>query len=175
MKKISMVAMGLLLAASQVNAAEASDGVIRFEGAISSQTCTINVAGKGPSPTIPLPKVATAAFADSKVAGTTRFTMALSNCSTQTGEVYAHFEQGNNVNTDGRLINTGTAKNVDVRLLDSDNTPINAGSTAQSEASKKVPLDKGAATLTYSAQYFATGAPEAGSVSASVNYSINYL
>jgi major type 1 subunit fimbrin (pilin) len=101
--------------------------------------------------------------------------MALSNCSATTGDVYAYFEQGANVNADGRLTNTGTATNVDLQLLDSGNGVLNAGSTEQTTSPKTVALTAGAGTLTYSAQYYATGAATAGTVLSAVNYSINYL
>ena len=52
MKKVSMVAMGLLLAAAQVSAAEASDGTINFTGTIASQTCTVSVNGAGSTATV---------------------------------------------------------------------------------------------------------------------------
>jgi major type 1 subunit fimbrin (pilin) len=88
--------------------------------------------------------------------------------------VYAYFEQGANVNADGRLTNTGTATNVDLQLL-SGNDVLNAGSTEQTTSPKTVALTAGAGTLTYSAQYYATGAATAGTVLSAVNYSINYL
>ena len=177
MKKISMVAMGLLLAASQVNAAEASDGTINFKGEITSQTCTVNVNNSGNSSTlVNLPKVTTGVLnAAGAVAGNTRFTMALSSCSAQTGNVYAYFEQGANVNAEGRLTNTGSATGVDLQLLDSANKLINAGGFEQTTSPATVPLTAGAGTLSYSAQYYATAAAGAGSVLSTVNYSIVYL
>ncbi len=176
MKKLSMVALGLMLAAAQVNAAEASDGTINFTGNIASQTCTVSVNGGGSTATVTLPKVASSILSTSgQTAGNTRFTMALSNCSATTGDVYAYFEQGANVNADGRLTNTGTATNVDLQLLDSGNGVLNAGSTEQTTSPKTVALTAGAGTLTYSAQYYATGAATAGTVLSAVNYSINYL
>lgn len=176
MKKLSMIAMGMLLAAAQVNAAEASDGTISFTGNIAAQTCAVSVNGGGSSETVTLPKVAAGVLNNAgAIAGNTRFTLALSNCSATTGDVYAYFEQGASVNSNGRLINTGSAKNVDLQLLDSNNKPINVGSTDQDSAPATVALTNGAGTLTYSAQYYATSAAEAGDVASTVNYSINYL
>lgn len=176
MKKVSMVAMGLLLVAAQVSAAEASDGTVNFTGTIASQTCTVSVNGGSSTATVTLPKVATGVLASAgEVAGNTRFTMALSDCSTTTGNVYAYFEQGAGVNANGRLTNTGTATGVDIQLLDSANAAINAGSTDQTTAPATVALTDGAGSLTYSAQYYATAAATAGTVASTVNYSINYL
>lgn len=168
--------MGLLLATAQVNAAEASDGTINFTGTIAAQTCTVSVNGGGSSATVTLPKVAAGVLNEAgAVAGNTRFTLTLSDCSAKTGDVYAYFEQGAGVNANGRLTNTGDATGVDLQLLDSANNPINAGSTEQSTAPKTVALADGAGTLAYSAQYYATAAATAGSVASTVNYSINYL
>lgn len=176
MKKVSMVAMGLLLAAAQVSAAEASDGTINFTGTIASQTCTVSVNGAGSTATVTLPKVAAGVLNTAgAVAGNTRFTLALSDCSATTGDVYAYFEQGAGVNANGRLTNTGTAKGVDLQLLDNNNKAINAGSSEQSTAPATVALTAGAGTLSYSAEYYATATAEAGTVASTVNYSINYL
>lgn len=176
MKKVSMVTLGLLLATAQVSAAEASDGTINFTGTVASQTCTVSVNGAGNTATVPLPKVAAGVLNTAgAVAGNTRFTLALSNCSATTGDVYAYFEQGAGVNANGRLTNTGSATGVDLQLLDSANNAINTGSTEQSSAPATVALVDGAGTLTYSAQYYATAAAVAGTVASTVNYSINYL
>jgi len=175
MKKVSMIALGLL-AAAQVHAAAASDGTINFTGNIESQTCTVSLNGGASTGTVTLPNVATSMLANAgETAGATRFTIDLSNCTTKTGNVYAYFEQGANVNGNGRLSNTGTATNVDLQLTDSAGTVLNAGSTEQSTSPTTAVLTDGAATLTYAAQYYATAAATAGTVLSSVTYSISYL
>ncbi|MHA6313535.1 fimbrial protein (plasmid) [Pantoea sp. S-LA4] len=176
MKKVSMISLGLLLAAAQVNAAEASDGTINFTGQIESQTCTVSVNGGTSTGTVVLPTVSSSLLKTSgQTAGSTRFTIDLSDCSTQTGDVYAYFEQGSNVNANGRLNNTGTAENVELQLLDNASNALNAGSTAQTTSPVTATLAAGAATLTYAAEYFATAAATSGTVASSVTYSINYL
>ncbi|CAK6501299.1 Major fimbrial subunit SMF-1 (plasmid) [Pantoea sp. Nvir] len=176
MKKVTIISLGLLLAAAQVTAAQASDGTISFTGNIESQTCTVDVNGGGSSATVPLPNISSSHLqAAGQTAGSTRFTINLSACSSDSGEIYAYFEQGANVNADGRLVNTGTATNVELQLLDGAGNLLNAGSTAQSTAPLTAQLTGGAATLTYAAQYYATAATTAGSVASSVTYSINYL
>ena len=175
MKKYSMIAFGLLVAV-QINAAAASDGTVNFTGTIESQTCTVSLNGGSSTGTVTLPTVAKSVLATAgQTAGATRFTIDLSDCSTETGNVYAYFEQSANVNTNGRLNNTGAATNVDLQLLDSANNALNLGSTDQSTSPTTAALTDGAATLTYSAQYYATGASTAGTVASSVTYSINYL
>lgn len=176
MKKVSMISLGLLLAAAQVNAAEASDGTISFNGQINSQTCTVSVNGGSSTGTVVLPTVSSSLLkTKGQTAGSTRFTIDLTECATKTGNVYAYFEQGANVNADGRLINIGTAANVDLQLLDKVNNALNAGSTEQTTSPTTAALDQGAATLTYAAQYYATAAASSGTVASSVTYSINYL
>lgn len=176
MNKVSIIAMGVLLAASQVNAAAASDGTITFTGQINSQTCTVSVNGGGSSASVTLPAVASSLLQTSgNTAGATRFNMDLTNCATQTGDVFAYFEQGANVNADGRLINTGTATNVDLQLVDDESNPLNVGSTDQLDSPKTGTLTAGAATLSYAARYYSTGATTGGTVASTVTYSINYL
>ncbi|MGJ0193853.1 fimbrial protein [Pantoea sp. RRHST58] len=176
MKKVTIISLGLLLTASQVNAAAASDGTISFSGQLESQTCTVKVNGGESSATVTLPTVSSSLLKTaSQTAGNTRFTINLSGCSTQTGDVYAYFEQGANVNANGRLNNTGTATNVELQLLDSKNNELNVGSTDQTTSPLTTALAAGAATLSYAAQYYATGTATAGTVLSSVTYSINYL
>lgn len=181
MKKVSMIALGLL-AAAQVHAAAASDGTINFTGEIKGQTCKVSLNGGDSTGTVTLPTVAASMLKDEgQTAGTTRFTINLTECATAqgetaTGDVYAYFEQGANVNADGRLTNQGTAANVDLQLLDNANQVVNVGSSVQSTSPTTATLDDaGAATLTYSAQYYSTGGAGSGSVASSVTYSINYL
>lgn len=172
-----MISLGLLLAAAQVNAAEASDGTINFDGNIADQTCSVNVNDSGSNTgTVTLPKVAAGMLsADGQTAGRTRFTIGLTGCSTKTGGVYAYFEQGANVNAEGHLKNTGTAQNVELQLLDANDVALNVGSDTQRNDPAKETMSGGTATLTYSAQYYATAAATSGTVASSVTYSINYL
>lgn len=174
MKKLTIISLGLLLTATQVNAS--SDGTISFNGKIDSQTCTVKVNGGDSSATVTLPDISSSRLQTAgQIAGNTRFSIDLSACSVETGNVYAYFEQGANVNADGRLINTGSAKNVELQLLDDAGTVLNAGSTAQTNAPLTKKLVEGAASLNYSAQYYATAAATAGNVISSVTYSISYL
>ncbi|WP_312760083.1 fimbrial protein [Pantoea brenneri] len=176
MKKVSLISLGLLLAAAQVNAAQASDGTINFTGQINSQTCTVSVNGGPSTNTVALPAVSSSLLKTAgQTAGATRFNIDLSDCAVKTGNVFAYFEQGANVNANGRLTNTGSATNVDLQLLDNNSVALNAGSTEQTASPLTAALTDGAATLTYAAQYFATAAATSGTVASSVTYSINYL
>ncbi|HBR6860766.1 TPA: type 1 fimbrial protein, partial [Klebsiella aerogenes] len=65
---------------------------------------------------------------------------------------------------------------VDVQLRDGSNADavIKAGSSSQVNGTKYVTLASGAATLPYSAEYYATDVADAGTVVSSVVYSIQY-
>lgn len=177
MKFTFTAALTVAAAAALPTLAHAADGTITINGKIGSQTCTIDGNGTGGKDfTVALPKVATSALASGgSTAGRTPFKIALKNCSPAAGNVYTHFEAGTTVNsTTGQLLNvSGTAKNVEVGLLNGDMTNLGLGKA--DENSKAVALSNGAAELPYYAQYVATGgAASQGTVNTSVMYSIMY-
>lgn len=182
MKKLLLTASSSLLLASAASQAFAYDGVITFNGTVTAETCTISAAGGTNNGTVTLPTVATSALAKAAdTAGSTQFTIALSNCSGAAKQAAAWFESGSNVNpATGRLINTGTASNVDVALYNIGATnPINVGQgngfgTSGSPFNITGSAGSATATLNYQAKYYATAAATAGSVVASVNYTIQY-
>lgn len=170
---------GFGIAALAPQAARATDGTITFAGKIVANTCTIG-SSSGPtgttgtaSFTVTLPTVASGALGTTAgtVAGATPFSINLSACSTTTGSVKTYFEPGLSVNGNGRL--TTNITNLDLQLLNDSQSPINlntqAGTTTATIASN-------AATLKYFAQYYntSTAAIAAGTVSASVNYTVVY-
>ncbi|RQU72213.1 type 1 fimbrial protein [Burkholderia cenocepacia] len=173
----SIAALAVVAAATLPTVAHATDGTITINGQIGTQTCTINGNGTGGKDfTVALPKVSTSSLATGgSTAGRTPFKIGLTNCSPATGNVYTHFEPGTTVNsTTGQLLNDkGTAKNVEVGLLNGDTSNIGVGKA--DENSKAVALSNGAAELPYYAQYVATGGPAGqGTVNTSVMYSIMY-
>lgn len=172
----SIAALTVAAAATLPGIAHATDGTITINGTIGTQTCTINGNGTGSTDfTVKLPKVSTTALASGgSTAGRTPFTIGLTNCSPETGDIYAYFETGPTVNsTTGQLLNSGSAENVEVGLLNGDTTNIGVGKA--DHKSKSVKLVNGAAVLPYYAQYVATGgAAGQGSVNTSVMYSIMY-
>jgi major type 1 subunit fimbrin (pilin) len=184
MKKILLSAalaavFGVVALAPQ--AATATDGTITFAGKISSSTCTIGSSGTpstGGSFTVTLPTVSTGALGTSSgtVAGTTPFSINLSNCTSALngGSVKAYFEPGSTINTNGRL-NTAVA-GVDLQVLNSGQTGINLSTQAGTTSAT---VTGGSATLAYYVQYYnnganGTGAVGSGTVGSSVNYSIVY-
>lgn len=169
MKKVSLLTLSLL-AAAHIPTSSASDGQVNFTGLIRSQTCTVNV------DPVTLPELGTGALLNANdVAGAVNFSIDLTGCSPDSGNVFAYFEKGSNVNANGRLNNTGAASNVDLQLLDSVSNPINLGSIEQKTSALGVALTNGQASLPYAARYYATGPVTAGSVSSSVTFSIVYL
>ncbi|KVH40716.1 fimbrial protein [Burkholderia cepacia] len=173
----SIATLAVAAAAVLPTVSHAADGTITIKGNIGTQTCTIDGNGSGSKNfSVPLPKVSTAALSSGgSTAGRTPFYIGLSNCSPSTGKVYTHFEPGTTVNsTTGQLLNaSGSAKNVEVGLLNGDHTNIGLGKA--DENSKPVDLVNGAAKLPYYAQYVATGGSATqGTVNTSVMYSIMY-
>ncbi|MCA7891273.1 fimbrial protein [Burkholderia cepacia] len=173
----SIAALTIAAAAALPAVSHAADGTITINGKIGSQTCTIDGNGTGNKDfTVALPKVSTSALVSGGMtAGRTPFKIGLKNCSPAAGNVYTHFEPGTTVNsTTGQLFNAaGTAKNVEIGLLNGDTSNIALGKA--DENSKVVALTNGAADLPYYAQYVATGgAAGQGTVNTSVMYSIMY-
>lgn len=157
--------------------ANASDGTITFTGSVTASTCTIAVNGGAASATVVLPPVSTKSLTGKGVvAGATNFSIALSACEASLKNANAFFELGATVNTaTANLVNSGTATLVEVQLLDKKGTHIKPGDQAQYAAGSYTPVTSAAATLSYAAQYYATGQTTAGTVSSTVTYSISYL
>lgn len=178
MKKLLTIASALALG-SIATQAFAADGTISFNGTVSAQTCTIGAAGGTNNATVTLPTVAATSLATpNATAGTTQFSIKLTGCTGPATEAAVWFESGSNVNAaTGRLINTGTASNVDVALYNTGSvTPISVGqgSGAIGSSGAAFPITSNTATMNYQAKYYATGAATAGTVVASVNYTIQY-
>lgn len=156
-------------------AAHAADGTINITGTINSSTCKINGANSPATVAVTLPTVSTTALnAAGSVAGRTAFNLALTGCGALT-KATTFFEPGPTVQADGNLKNaTGTATGVEVQLLNNDFSAIALNGGASAQNSQSVTLASGAGTLNYYAQYFATTAAGAGSVSTSVQFSMIY-
>ena len=177
MKRISL-ALLTVLATSSVFAA---DGTITINGLVTDKTCTVN-AGTTKDFTVTLPTVSQSVLAaKGNTAGRTPFTINLTGC-TASSKVATYFEPGATVDfTTGHLNNatgTGTATNVQVQLLGSNNAVIPvlaAGAGGVQTNSQLVDVSgAGSADLNYYAQYYATDASTPGSVATSVKYTIIY-
>ncbi len=174
-KLLSALILAGIAWAGQV--AFAADGTITFAGAVSSDTCTVNGGVAGSSFTVVLPPIASASLAAvSASAGRTPFDIVLSACSTPSGAVHTFFEAGLSTDSEtGHLKNTGGAgTGVQIRLLNGDETRINAGFTDASQNSRSARLVSNAATLSYFAEYVRVADIVPGTVASSVVYSIVY-
>ncbi|MGB3067701.1 MAG: fimbrial protein [Ottowia sp.] len=162
-------------------AAHAVDGSVTINGEVTAQTCQISGDGQGAEFIVTLPTVSSAQLnAAGVTAGRTPFKIELTQCDPASGKVGVYFEPGLNVNTaTGRLINKATtngAQNVEIGLLNDDTSVINLGSAVQATQNMKtvaIAAD-GSATLNYFAEYAATAAASAGTVTTQSLYSVVY-
>lgn len=171
MNKLNLL-MLLAIAAVPLSVS-AADGTISFSGEVLDTTCQIN--GGTEDIAVTLPKVNKTALAlAGAVSGRTPFAINLTGCGLGPGErVAAYFEVGPTVNVAGRLINAGSASNVQIQLLDNAHTAIpilgDIGDVAWA-----TPDVSGNASLAFFAEYYATAAATAGTVVSSVQYTIVY-
>lgn len=159
----------------------AADGQVNFTGTVVAQTCQVNGAGVGAQttlPTVALPQVLTPTLVSSgATAGATTFSIGITNCDSALKSVATLFSGSNIDSTTGNLKNTasGGANNVQLQLLNSDNSVIKLNqSTAAAQGSKSASLSGGAATLGYIAQYVSTGNTSAGAVASNVQFTMIY-
>jgi type 1 fimbria pilin len=134
--------------------------------------------------TVTLPGVATKSLsAAGQVSGSTAFSIAVTGCPTSVSTITTYFYSGATIDTTtGNLLNSnGTAKNVEVQLLNGGGgsaaagSAINlAGAQASAQNSSQYNVTGGSANMNYFAQYIATGATTAGTVSTSVTFTIAY-
>ena len=170
---------GLGIIAFAPNTAQATDGTININGTVTGSTCTVKINNAASPATITLPTVSTTALsAAGNTAGETAFSINLSACggSPVATKASTFFENGANVNAAGRLTNTAVspAGNVDVQLVNSDDSVIIAGSAAPTSGVGVASIVANAATLNYFARYYATAAATAGAVKTSVQFSVIY-
>lgn len=164
------------------SSAFASDGTITFTGQVTAQTCAISGNGGTSNFTVALPTVSAGSLGVAgSTAGRTPFTIALSGCTPNTGTVHTFFEAGSTTDSaSGRLnltpaaAGSANASNVQIQLLNSDASGIAAGFADASQNSQTASISGGAATLNYSAQYYATGTATAGSANSRVTYTMAY-
>jgi major type 1 subunit fimbrin (pilin) len=189
-------AAGVTTALALPIAGQASDGTITFTGAITANTCSIQVNGAGTgNGAVTLPTVDMAALTNAvgrTTAAGTFFSIDLSACTIPTvadiatvapTNVRIYFEAGPNVNpVTGGLINTDTVtgSNVEVNLYNASSAGTIVGTqilpgTGTQPANQAIIADP--ALQWFYAGYStagAAGAATAGAVSTSVTYSLVY-
>nr|APF30618.1 F17-like fimbrial subunit [Gallibacterium anatis] len=193
MKKLlltTLIAAGLGVAQTAF-ADQTNSGTITITGKVLDTTCKINGQDSGDL-TVKLPPVSTKALASTgKTAGTTLFTIDLSECSSASSKLASkaavYFSNdADKVTADGKLLNKlggspgDAAQNVVVQLLHKDDTVIDITQAYDqyTQDKDKVAITgnspNGKAKLQYKARYYATDVAGAGEVKSTVNYTIAY-
>jgi major type 1 subunit fimbrin (pilin) len=178
MKKLHILGVAISAALCVPIAAQASDGQIDFKGALNTSTCTVTTPA-GTNFSVTLPTLATSSLASANTtAGTTPFSISVGGCTAKT-TFTTFFESGTYTDPLTGRLNTlaGGAGNVQLQLLNSDNTVINtaAGPTLQGVRAASVTGTPGVGTANFAVRYFATGPTTAGTVTSAVTYSMTYL
>ncbi|CAM4097602.1 fimbrial protein [Serratia silvae] len=178
MKKLTIVASLIAVFGTVGLAQAASTGTITFNGELTANTCDVSIDGQPTDATVILPTVSTGTLnTANRTAGDTRFMMALTNCADSTQTASAFFQAGATVDSNGRLINGGTASQVSLQLLDGSSSTqevIKIGSQDQVAKTVYNGIVGGSASLPYIVRYYAEGATTAGTVISNVVYSIQY-
>lgn len=154
--------------------ASASDGTITFSGSISDASCTIAV-NNGGAVTMP-PVSATTLASTGATAGGSPITVELTDAGGGkcTGAAKLAFDGGDIDYVTGNLKNTAVtdaASNVQIQLVNADDTAIKLGDQSTVKGSSIV---GNKASLQYKAKYISTGAVTAGAVQSTVTYSVAY-
>lgn len=178
------VTCGALTLAPAAHAVTSPSGTITFQGRVVANSCVITVTGGATSPAggaasglVTLPTVYTTDFSGAgSFTGATPFTISLTGCDSSFTSAQTLWNAGTNLSaTGGRLKNT-SGSNVDVQLLNGSGTAMDLSqATAAAQGSQSVSFSSGAATLNYSARYYATAASTtAGAVNTSVQFTMIY-
>lgn len=172
------------LLAPAAHAVTSPAGTINFNGRVVANSCVITVtggtasaAGDPASGLVTLPTVYTTDFAGvGTFTGTTAFSISLTGCDTSFSTAQTFWSAGSNLSTTGGRLKNASGSNVDVQLLNGSNAPMDLSqSTATAQGSQSVSFSSGAATLNYSARYYATAvATTAGAVNTSVTFTMIY-
>lgn len=123
-----------------------------------------------------LPTVSISDFSASSTAGATNFEVGVSGCAAETADrKISTVFVGNQVTTSGNLGNTGTAENVEIQILDTAGKAIDFTSNFTGNGDLTLTAGETFASADYTAQYYSTGTPKAGEVTASLQYAVTYL
>ena len=157
------------------NAANAFDGTINFTGLLTATTCAVTAATKNQSVTLPTLSTASMTVA-SPTSGLTQFKIDITGCTGPSNLFRAYFESANNIDsTNGMVKNTGSATNVALRLMNTDNSFIDASKPELTQATAGGPIAGGVGSVSYRVGYHSVaGNATAGTVAGVANYSIRY-
>lgn len=170
----------LVVALAAAGSSHAQDGQIDFTGNLLAATCTVNINGSGSGDgTVTLRTVAASDLSNAgDVAGRLTWRVVVGSDADRclAPRVQLGFRNGGNVNAAGRLNNTGSARFVDVQLVnmnDAGSPVINLADNSNSQV-RDIPPGTGFVVLNYAAQYYAVGAASGGTVTTSVQYDLIY-
>lgn len=154
----------------------ASGNTISFQGEVADETCEVSVNGNNAAPVVLLPTVSSSQLnAAGKAAGETSFDIGVSGCTGDAdGMTVSTVFVGNQVTSAGNLGNTGTAKNVELQILDTKGKEINFTNGFTGDGDLALGPNETSASASYTAQYLATGAATPGSVTSTLQYAISY-
>ncbi|POT55709.1 type 1 fimbrial protein [Citrobacter amalonaticus] len=174
MKKITLA---LACTVAAVSTSAMADNTIRFQGEVADQTCVVSINGNPSSPQVLLPTVPKSALAASGVtAGQTPFSIDLTGCTASaSATAIKTVFVGNNLTSDGRMGNTGSATNVSLQLIDpaAPTTPLDlTGQTGA--AGLNLAANATSASYNFAVEYYAEGVSTPGSVLGSVQYAVSY-
>ncbi|WP_174434392.1 fimbrial protein [Burkholderia metallica] len=179
MKFMLLASAVIIFLFSSASRVWSEDGIAEFNGEVQAATCKINGEYTSePSFLVKLGNFPAGAFR--QVGGTPTMTkkyqIKLTDCTPEFGRVTVYFEPGATTDPeDGDLINTGTARNVELVLMNDDFTKINLAGGRGAQNSKQFNIVNGSAVLTYFAGYVATSLPVvAGSFSTSTTYVLDF-
>jgi major type 1 subunit fimbrin (pilin) len=173
---IAAIAAGMGMSSASI-AAGPQSGVINFSGQVVDTTCVVNA--NSTNMNVELPAIDRSLLtAPSSSAGLTPFSISVTGCSPAPGAntVSAMFVADGNIDAAGNLVNTGTAENVAIQLLDKDQTPINIQNDPWSaQMDRGESAADGSVTLKYWARYYSqAGGASAGDVASMANFQLVY-
>lgn len=176
--KMTLCAMALTTVSTSTLAAKETQGTVTFNGQLIAETCSI--ASESVDRQVQLPTVSIQTLnAAGTTAGSKGFDLNVEDCPAGITQVAAHFEAigssgvnsktGNLTNDFTSTANVDKARNVEVRLYNSDEQQLKLGETGA-----QAPVANGKATMRYYGGYYATDKTTAGMVQAKASYTLAY-
>lgn len=171
-----MKRIALLIAMTTLPVMALAADTLTFKGEVTTQTCSVSING-GSATVVLLPTVSTKSL--EKTGGTTgdtAFTLEISGCEAPKEDIKVVMKLlGTSVTDSGNLRNVGSAGGVAVQLVDPDGEPVKLSGITTVNG---LVLRRGetSANRDFTVRYVREGGEmHAGTVTASVQYSISYL
>ena len=176
MKKLTL---SILVLGALFGTSVQANNTISFAGEVSDQTCEVAINGNAATPLVLLPTVSTVELATAgAVAGETPFTLSVSGCTvnaTKALPIKTVF-YSNNITAGGNLVNTGSATNVALQILESVGGAGIDLTIGNAIDGLNVAAGESSASHDFAVRYISeTGSATAGRVISTVQYLITYL